>query len=112
VRSPAELAARARLQVLLEESRAAALALGPGAVAGNAVIQARVPPMLAATTRSRLRTLPRRGGFLRGTPEFEIRTDQIFAPHERSAKRWRSRSTRGRRVWRRPPTAARASPVT
>lgn len=81
--SPAEGAERVRLNALLAESRDAAAALGPDAVEANRAIQARVPAMLAGYDRipDFARWLDA-GNFLRGTPEFQARTQQIFGPHE------------------------------
>lgn len=80
---PAEAEARAKFATLLEESRTAAAALGPEAVRINTAIRAQAPAMLAGYDRiPEFARFLDGGGFLRGSPEFQKRTDEIFAPHE------------------------------
>ena len=82
--SAAERAARARFWTLLAESRRAATAAGPRQAAANTRIQAQAPVMLAAYDRiPEFARFIDAGGFLRGSSEFQMRTDAIFEPHER-----------------------------
>jgi signal transduction histidine kinase len=82
-RSPAEEAARRRFAELLEQTRVAAEALGPERAQANARIRTLAPEMMAGYDRiPEFARFIDQGGFLRGSPVFEARTNEVFKPHE------------------------------